>query len=413
MQPASIDDYKDPREKLLELERAISSRVFEREEEIRGFLIGLIARAHVLFLGPKGAAKSALARLLCDAVAWSGVPEGQDPYFRAQLARDSVLDELFGPVSAKGYEEDTFRRNTAGMLPEAKVGLLEEIYKSNPTVLSRLLTLLNEGVFKNGTEPERAVPLRLVVGTSNELPDGRDDNLDAFHDRFMLRYEVSYLKDRASQRKMMERANSNERRAPLSPIVTEEEIEQAAEQARGVDVSPVFDAIDDILVALADREIVPSDRRRAALVPLVKAQAYLEGRTSAVRGDLAVLSHALWEDPDHITEVTRIVLKEANPHAAHAHRLFDAAHDSYTAAMKAHRAAKAHGDAETPEAEKAREDETTAGMNAITALKNAARRLFELKEAAKDSGADPAAISKLLQKTTAMNEEVTQKCIGI
>ncbi|MDP9475695.1 MAG: AAA family ATPase [Actinomycetota bacterium] len=409
MQPASIDAYrnKDPREKLLELEREISSRVFEREQEIRGFLIGLIAGAHVLFLGPKGAAKSALARLLCDAVAWSGVPEGQDPYFRTQLARDSVLDELFGPVSAKGYEEDTFRRNTAGMLPEAKVGLIEEIYKSNPTVLSRLLTLLNEGVIKNGTEPEKAVPLRLVVGTSNELPDGRDDNLDAFHDRFLLRYEVAYLKGRANQRKMMERANSNAEGAPLSPIVTEEDIDRAAEEARGVDASPVFDAIDDVLVALADREIVPSDRRRAALVSLVKAQAYLAGRTSAVRGDLAVLSHALWEDPDHIKDVFRIVLKEANPHAARAQDLFDAAEDSYDHAMKAHREAKTHDD------EERREAETTAGLNAITALKNAARRLFELREAAKDSGVDPSTIAGLLEKTTAMNEEVTEKCIGI
>lgn len=409
MQPASIDDYKneDPREKLLRLEREIGSRVFEREQEIRGFLIGLIAGAHVLFLGPKGAAKSALGRLLCDAVCWSGVPEGQDPYFRTQLGRDSVLDELFGPVSAKGYEEDSFRRNTTGMLPEAKVGLIEEIYKSNPTVLNRLLTLLNEGVFKNGTEPEKAVPLRLVVGTSNELPDGRDDNLDAFHDRFLLRYEVAYLKDRANVRKMMERANSGARQAPFSPIVTEEDIDRAAEEARGVDASPVFDAIDDVLVALADREIVPSDRRRASLVSLVKAQAYLAGRASAVRGDLAVLSHALWEDPDHINDVFRIVLKEANPHASRAQDLFDAAQDSYEKAMKAHRGAKDHDDDEH------REAETTAGLNAITALKNAARRLFELREAAKDAGADPAGITDLLEKTTAMNEEVTQKCMGI
>ncbi len=409
MQPASIDDKnEDPREKLLELERAISSRVFEREEEIRGFLIGLIAAAHVLFLGPKGAAKSALGRLLCDAVAWSGVPEGQDPYFRTQLARDSVLDELFGPVSAKGYEEDTFRRNTAGMLPEAKVGLLEEIYKSNPTVLSRLLTLLNERVFKNGTEPEKAVPLRLVVGTSNEMPDGRDDNLDAFHDRFLLRYEVSYLKDRANVRKMMERANSNAQSAPVSPIVAEEDIDRAAEDASRVDASPIFDAIDEILAALADREIFPSDRRRASLVSLVKAQAYLAGRASAVRADLAVLSHALWEDPEHAKDVFRIVLKEANPYAAQVHRLFDAAQDSYDLAMKAHREAKAH-----PEDEEKSEAETTAGINTITALKNAARRLFELREAAKDSGDDPSGINALLQKITTMSEEVDKKCLRI
>ncbi len=171
--------------------REISSRVFKRQDAIRGFIVGMLVPAHVLFLGKKGAAKSMLGRLLCDAVAWSGLPEGQDPYFRAQLGRDSILDELFGPVSSAGFENDTFRRNTAGMLPEAKIGLIEEIYKSNRTVLNRLLTLLAEGLFKNGTEPERPVPLRLVVVTSNELPDERDDPLDAFHDRFLLRYDVA------------------------------------------------------------------------------------------------------------------------------------------------------------------------------------------------------------------------------
>lgn len=409
LRPNEEHGQRSPREKMLGIEREISERVFEREQEIRGFLVGLLAHAHVLFLGPKGAAKSALGRLLCDAIEWYGVTAGQDPYFRTQLGRDSVLDELFGPVSAKGYEQDTFRRNTSGMLPEAKVGLIEEIYKSNPTVLNRLLTLLNEGLFKNGTEPEQAIPLRLVVGTSNELPDGRDDSLDAFHDRLLLRYEVGYMKDRANVRRMMERANyySGAQQAPVSPLITEEEIDWAAEEARTVDASPVFDTIDDILLALADREIVPSDRRRAALVSLIKAQAYLNGRSSAVRADLDILAHVLWEDPDQIKDVARIVLQEANPHAARAQDLFDAVQDSYEGAMKAHREAKAHDD------EEHRDAETTAGMNANTALKNAARKLFELREAAKEAGADPDGITDLLEKTAAMNEEVNEKCLRI
>lgn len=409
MDAAEVPTHRNgsPREKLLALEEAVSERVFERGEEIRGFLVGLLARAHVLFLGPKGAAKSALARLLCDAIAWEGVPEGADPYFRTQLGRDSVLDELFGPVSARGFEEDTFRRNTTGMLPEAKVALVEEIYKSNPTVLNRLLTVLNEGVFKNGTEPERPVPLQLLVGTSNELPDDRDDNLDAFHDRFLLRYEVSYLKDPKNVRKMMEVANDGDGREPVGARISEVEIERARREAREVDASPVFDAIDEILAALKDREIAPSDRRRAALVSLVKAQAYLSGRSSAVRADLQILAHALWEDPDQIRDVARTVLQAANPHAARAQDLFDDARDSYERAMKAHREARASDD------EERREAETTAGMNANVALKNAARRLFELREAARDAGADPDPVDALLAKIAAMNEEVNQKCLRI
>lgn len=409
MEPATIDEQRSPRHKLLDIEARISGRIFEREQEIRGFIVGLLTRAHVLFLGPKGCAKSTLGRLLCDAIAWEGVREGQDPYFRTQLGRDSVLDELFGPVSNTGFEEDSFRRATTHMLPEAKVGLIEEIYKSNPTVLNRLLTLLNEGVFKNGTDPERPVPLRLVVGTSNELPDDRDDSsaLDAFHDRFMLRYQVSYLKDPDKVRKMMERANSGEQDEPLSPTVTEHEIEQAREEAARVDVSPVFDAIDDLLLSLADREIIPSDRRRAALVGLVKAQAYLGGRQRAVRADLSILAHALWEEEDQIPEVARVVLQASNPHEYRAQDLFDAVADAYETAMKAHRQRLADN------TEDNRNSETDAGMDANVALTNAQRKLFELREAAREAGADPARIDHLLTRTAAMNEEVKDKCMGL
>lgn len=402
------DQQPNAREKLLTVEREIGSRVFERREEIRGFIVALLVHAHILFLGKKGAAKSMLGRLLSDAIAWSGVPAGQDPYFRTTLGRDSVLDELFGPTSNAGFENDTFRRNTAGMLPEAKLGLIEEIYKSNPTILNRLLTLLAEGLFKNGTDPERPVPLRLVVGTSNELPDERDDSLDAFHDRFLLRYDVDYMRDPANVRKMMERANAGEGREPISPILREEDLDRARGEALAVDVSPVFDAMDEILVKLADREIEPSDRRREALVYLVKAQAYMNGRASATRADLDILTHALWEDPDQRPTVAEIVMREANPHAADAQDRFDRATDSYNEAMKAHRKAQ-----ESTDDEKLRGEESKAGMNANVALKHATDKLLDLREAAKAGGADTALIEGLLGKLSAMNEEVTSKCLGI
>jgi MoxR-like ATPase len=399
-----------PHEKLLALEEEIKDRVFEREEEVRGFLVGLLARAHVLLLGPKGAAKSLLARLLCDAVVWDGVAEGADPYFRAQLGRDSVLDELFGPVSARGYREDNFRRNTSGMLPEAKVALLEEIYNSNPTVLNRLLTLMNEGLFKNGTDPERRVPLRLLVASSNELPDERDDSLEAFHDRFLLRYEVSYLKDPQNVRRMLERANRTENLlAPIAATISEPELLAAAREAAAVDASGVLDAIEALLAELASREIVPSDRRAAGLVSLVKAQAYLDGRREARRADLEILAHALWEDPEEIADVRRIVFKAAHPRAARAHEIFDEVTDSYREAIAAAAESSREG------TEEAARRASSLGLDANAALRNAQRKLFELREDAKDSGASDSAgrIDAMLAEVARMNAEVTDRCLGI
>ncbi|QIN85482.1 AAA domain-containing protein (plasmid) [Rubrobacter tropicus] len=402
---------ESPREKLLRAERSVSERVFEREVHIRGLSVGILARAHVLLLGPKGCAKSALSRLYCDLIAWDGVPEGQDPYFRTQLRPASTEDEIYGPVSNAGFEDDTFRRNTTGMVPRAKLAVLEELYTAG-SLLKSLLTIMNEGLFKNGTLPEERVPLRLLIATSNDVPADRDENLDAFHDRFLLRYQVDYLQDRRNVRKMMERANSSEAaaREAVSPILTERDVDAAIQEARKVDVSPVFDAIDEILAELADREIVPSDRRREALVHLVKAQAYMNGRTAATRADLDILAHALWEDPDgdQIRAVAEVVLRQANPHAAEARDRFDRATDSYNNAMRAHREA-----ARNPGDEALQRAESDAGMNANVALKQTTDKLLELRDAAKTAGADTGLIDGLLKKVLEMNEEVTSKCLGI
>ncbi len=413
MRAVASSTGKSPREKLLDLEAQINERVFEREEAGRGFIVGLISRSHVLFLGKKGAAKSMLLRLLCDGVRWEGVAAGADPYFRAQLTRDATTDELFGPVSAKGYAEDTFRRNTSGMLPEAKVALIEEVYKSNPTVLTRLLTIMAEGLFKNGTEPERRVPLRLLVGSSNELPDERDDSLEAFHDRFVLRYDVGYMKDPHNVRRMMELANDVGAHAAarkLSPVLTEAEIDEAASSAGKVDASPVFDAMEEVLWEVAALEIELSDRRRASLVGLVKAEAYLSGRGLAERADLSVLAHALWETEDHIADVKRIVMKAANPRAARAQEIFDDVTDAYNAAISA--ASQAEQD---PSDDGAARAKTGAGIDANAALQNAERKLLDLRSEAENHGATQAVgrIDALLARVGRMNKEVAARCLGI
>ena len=418
MRAVEASTGKTPREKLLDLEAQINERVFEREEAVRGFIVGLLSRSHVLFLGKKGAAKSMLLRLLCDGVRWEGVAEGADPYFRAQLTRDATTDELFGPVSAKGYAEDTFRRNTAGMLPEAKVALIEEVYKSNPTVLTRLLTIMAEGLYKNGTEPETRVPLRLLVGSSNELPDERDDSLEAFHDRFVLRYDIGYMKDAHNVRRMMERANAagtsagpSDKYAPsIAPLLTEADVDEAAAAADKVDASPVFDAIEEVLAEVAALEIELSDRRRAALVGLIKAEAYLSGRGEAERTDLSVLAHALWETEDNIADVKRIVMKAANPRAAEAQAIFDDVTDAFNAAIST--ATKSEQD---PSHDAAARAKTGAGIDANAALQNAERKLLDLRSDAENHGATQAItrIDALLGRIGRMNKEVTARCLGI
>jgi MoxR-like ATPase len=55
-------------------------------------------------------------------------------------------------------ENDEFRRNTVGKLPEANIAFIDEVYKSNSPTLNALLTIMNEHIFYNNSKPVQ-VPL--------------------------------------------------------------------------------------------------------------------------------------------------------------------------------------------------------------------------------------------------------------
>src|SRR6476620_7309453 len=165
------------------LRNSLVSRFPERETVIDGTLCAVLASEHVLLLGPPGTAKSALARAI--AQAFSG------EYFERLLTKFSTPEELFGPISLKALERDEFSRVISGKLPEAEFAFVDEIFKANSAILNSLLTLVNERVFHDDGVPVR-VPLVTMFGASNELPEGKE--LEALFDRFILRFEVNYLR---------------------------------------------------------------------------------------------------------------------------------------------------------------------------------------------------------------------------
>ena len=82
--------------------RAAAARLerglLEREAEVRLLLLAALAGEHLLLLGPPGTAKSELARRLSNVV--------HGTYFERLLTRFSVPEELFGPLSMQGLEND-------------------------------------------------------------------------------------------------------------------------------------------------------------------------------------------------------------------------------------------------------------------------------------------------------------------
>ena len=174
------------KEKISAVASEFNGYFIERSEEINCALLSVLSGEHILYLGPPGTAKSLLAKNVCDAV-----DGGQFYYYL--LTRFTTPEEIYGPLSLKALQQDEFRRKIDGYLPTANIAFLDEIFKSNSSILNSLLTILNERKFHNGQEVVD-VPLLSVFGASNELPE-EDESLQALYDRFLFRCVMEYVQD--------------------------------------------------------------------------------------------------------------------------------------------------------------------------------------------------------------------------
>ena len=377
------------RGKLLNVEEELSGLFFERKEEIRGLLVGLLSREHVLLLGPPGAAKSELAEELCSRIVWDD--GSRTGYFRWLLSRTSTPEELFGPVSLRALEEDSYRRKTKGKLPEARIAFLDEIFECNSAVLNGLLSVLNERLFFNDGEPTQ-IPLEIVVAASNEPPAERE-GLEALLDRFLLRYMVSYVREEGSFGALLRR----ESEAPLRRTkITASELLEAQEEVRRVDPSGVLPAIAALRRELSEAGIPVSDRRYARSLKLLRANAYLEGRRGVAEEDLLLLANVLWAEPEQIPQVRKKVMVLASPELSEAQDLLDEAREIHKKATSA-------------SGERAAEE----GQEANAKLRELTNRLLTLRNDAERVSRGTEKIDEALSAVVDMNREVIHRWLGI
>ncbi len=270
-------------------------------------IISLLAREHLLLVGPPGTAKSELVKRF---VLLLGARKDAGDLFEYLLTRFTEPNEIFGPIDIRQFQSGIFTRNIEGALPKARIAFLDEVFKANSAILNALLTILNERFFFNGLQ-QVPVPLNSVFGATNEVPDG--DDLAALLDRFLLRVRTDNVEERRFldllnagwniERERIRRGRNEE----IAPVLDSlDDLAVAYYSLETVDLTGIYDEYRELVRQIRGEGITLSDRRAVKLLKLIAAATLLRQERVATPADLWVLFH-IWNKPEQIPALQAIV----------------------------------------------------------------------------------------------------------
>ncbi|HYM00394.1 MAG TPA: AAA family ATPase [Blastocatellia bacterium] len=245
----------------------------ERQALVEIVALAAVAREHALVIGPPGTAKSEAVRRISRALG------GQ--YFEYLLGRFTEPSEIFGPVDLRKLREGVVETETAGMLPEAEIAFLDEIFQGSTAILNTLLGLLNERKFRRG-HTDLDCPLRVCVGASNALPD--DESLAAFADRFLVRVFLSGVPDPLLEELLQGGWSLNSQAEQC--VASIDDLDNLSKAALDADLAAARPMIAKAVRILRKNGVNLSDRRVVKMQRLIAAAGVLAGRVVPDSRDL-------------------------------------------------------------------------------------------------------------------------------
>lgn len=290
-------------QRLSQVARTLEATFLGKSEAIRLMLIAAIAGEHMVLIGPPGTAKSALIRMFAKLV--------DARYFEYLLTRFTEPNEIFGPIDIQAFRSGEYKRRMDGMLPQAEIVFLDEVFKANSAILNSLLSVLNERVYTVGGSVWKT-PLISAFGASNEVPN--DEDLMAVFDRFLLRvlsdnldsYHFQDLLQKGLDHEVSKLSGQYEGMQPLLNAA-------ALHQLQGIFAQRMRSFPEDFLATykglvfqIRAEGVSMSDRRAIKLLKLFAASAMLDGRSAPDNSDLFIIRH-IWNNLDQAEILDGIV----------------------------------------------------------------------------------------------------------
>lgn len=288
----------------------------ERNEEVELILLGVLAGVDVLFLGDPGVGKTYMLELFTDHVL-SGAK-----LYNHMVFKESGVEELLGPRSIQALKQDKIERITEGFLPDADTAVIDEIFKGSAAVLNAMLDLFASRKLKIGGKPIDCSRLITILMASNELPERED--LLPFRDRIGITKVVDPVRT-AEGRKRVRHIQLGQIahgvQTNLTPL-SMEEIVQARAEVDALEIpEAVGEFLDDAQEKWQSAGHLPSQRRMKQVYKVVKAHAWLSGRTQASADDLIPAQHMAWNNLDDAKSAREVILKYAGEFTRKAERL--------------------------------------------------------------------------------------------
>ncbi len=284
--------------KLLSAERFINGRLINRKRVVRQAMYALLTGEHLLLQSRTGAGKT----LLADQV--FSVFTGQR-VFKVQASKEQQPDTYFGGLDIEQLKKGHMTHNTTGSLVESEFGFIDEIFDANDFTLRALLSLLNERRLSRGTQQVDA-SIHSVFAATNYLRVS--EITEAVLDRFLFQAVIlpdknPYVQYRIGRKYL---THSGDIAAPTTSIPYSD-LQQWTNIVGGkseIDISVPSDVLYFLnlvaghyeyarIRAEKDRkqpgvgEFYISPRKQAKAVDMLRAHAFMQGRSSVVMEDVA------------------------------------------------------------------------------------------------------------------------------
>ena len=194
---------------LVSIEKGLNNRFTDMADPIHALILAVASGEPLLFIGPPGTAKSRLIRAFCALIGLidlqdhsnNGQMSKQNDYFEYLLTPFTEPGELFGYyeiIEEKGKRH--LNRNETGMMQQAKVVYLDEVFNGSSAILNSILAFVNERVFHD-RGVRKKVALQVLFGATNHIPTSSE--LQAIYDRFLLRCAVNNIPARTPDLKRL------------------------------------------------------------------------------------------------------------------------------------------------------------------------------------------------------------------